>query len=196
MDEANEHVRKLDGSGAKLPGSRQNRIRQVKNLIVFQVIKDWHELQETLEIWKMCRFKWIHLFQLNKEEGTKCLFRCIIDWGFCLIYSNSWVKNWCLCIWGLRIFCSLLGARIRGSEWSVFRCCGVVLRHFNVNPTSGPFLAGVKCSFAVAFGSARMRFGEETRVPSTHEGVPVSQGRSMKFCLVFKPKFELQVLSG
>lgn len=79
MDEANEHVRKLDGSGAKLLGSRQNRIRQVKNLIVFQVIKDWHELQETLEIWKMCRFKWIHLFQLNKEEGTKCLFRCIID---------------------------------------------------------------------------------------------------------------------
>lgn len=78
----------------------------------------------------------------------------------------------------------------------MFRCRGVVLRRFNVNPTSGPFLAGVKCSFAVAFGSARMRFGEETRVPGTREGVPVSQGRSMKFCLVFKPKFELQVLSG
>lgn len=73
MDEANEHVHKLDGSGAKLPGSKQNRIRQVKNLIVFQVIKDWHELQEALEIWKICRFKWIHLFQLKRREQNAYL---------------------------------------------------------------------------------------------------------------------------
>lgn len=93
MDGANEHVHKLDGSGAGEPGSKRGRIRQVKNLIVYQVMKDWCGLQETLEMWKICRPKWVHLFQLNKAKGTEYLFRSTTDRGFHLIYSDSWNNN-------------------------------------------------------------------------------------------------------